>query len=184
MAFLTPVHGDAGAVVEIGDGSLPLESLMAVVQGDAVAVLADGAARRMIASRKILLAAMERGEPIYGTTTGVAERKRVTVGGSRQAQFNRLLVSGHRCAQGPPASPAVVRATTLCLANSLARGLSGVRPEVVELLLHRLRQDDLPPLGTLGSLGEADIGALADLADRPASEERGRSWRPARRSLS
>ncbi len=118
----------------------------------------------MRATRNVLVKEMERGIAVYGTTTGVAERKRVSVEGPRQSAFNRMLISGHRVAQGPPASPLIVRAAMLCLANSLAKGMSGVRPEIVELVLEALDDGFAPPVGSLGSVGEGDIGPLADLA--------------------
>ena len=41
-----------------------------------------------------------------------------------------MLVRGHLIAQGPAAPPDAVRATMLKLANSLAQGVTGARPEV------------------------------------------------------
>ncbi len=150
--------------IELDGASLSLEGLAAVVSGERSAVLAPRATVRMRAARNVLVKEMERGIAVYGTTTGVAERKRVSVDGPRQSAFNRRLISGHRVAQGPPASPLIVRAAMLCLANSLAKGMSGVRPEIVELFLEALDDGFVPLVGSLGSVGEGDIGPLADLA--------------------
>ena len=141
-----------------------MKGLAEVVNGESSAVMAQTVRARMQAARNVLVTEMERGRSVYGTTTGVAERKRVSVDAPRQAAFNRMLISGHRVAQGPRASPAIVRAAMLCLANSLAKGMSGVRPELVDLVLEALNSGFAPPVGSLGSVGEGDIGPLADLA--------------------
>ncbi len=81
-----------------------------------------------------------------------------------QARFNDLLVRGHLVAQGRMASDDVVRATILKLANMLARGSSGTRPEIAERLVDALNGSATPPVRTLGSVGQADLGPNADLA--------------------
>jgi histidine ammonia-lyase len=47
-------------------------------------------------------------------------------------RFNHRLVPNHRIAQGDAALADVVRGAMLCLANSYAKGVTGVRPELAE----------------------------------------------------
>ncbi len=119
----------------------------------------------MQAHREVVLAALARGDQVYGLTTGVAERKRIRLRDDDRIRFNRSILRTHRVAQGPVASAAEVRATLLVLANVFAIGVSGVRPELAELLIEALRRQVEPPVRTLGSIGEADLGPLADLAN-------------------
>ena len=42
-------------------------------------------------------------------------------------------------------------ATMLCLANNLARGYAGVRPQLVERILARLDSEDLPTIRLYGA---------------------------------
>src|SRR5262249_11094420 len=74
------------------------------------------------------------------------------------------LVRGHLVAQGPTAPDDVVRATLLKLANMLARGASGARAELGVRIVDALNDGVTPPVRTLGSVGQADLGPLADLA--------------------
>jgi tyrosine ammonia-lyase len=61
--------------------------------------------------------------------------------------------------------PVTTRAVLLCRANALARGLSGVHPRVVELLLHTIPLPDLPRIPALGSVGASgDLTPLAHVA--------------------
>jgi histidine ammonia-lyase len=119
----------------------------------------------MQAHRNVVADALAGGDQVYGLTTGVAERKSVRLEAGDQARFNRSLLRTHRVAQGTLAPAPVVRATMLVLANAFAIGVSGVRPELAELLLEALRQRVVPTVRTLGSVGEADLGPMADLAN-------------------
>ena len=82
-----------------------------------------------------------------------------------QARFNRQLIRGHLIAQGQSAPADGVRATMVKLANGLAQGYPGVRPELAQLLVDRLNQGATPRVRMLGSVGQADLSANADLVD-------------------
>jgi len=130
---------------------------------DAVA-LDRGAAERMMRTRAVVERAVERGDPVYGLTTGVGADARRALDPRGDATGGLALIAAHRVGQGEPASPEVVRATVLVLANGFAGGWAGVRPALAERLLAALNEDRLPPVRSLGSVGEADLAPLADLA--------------------
>jgi histidine ammonia-lyase len=73
-------------------------------------------------------------------------------------------VHNHRIAQGAPAPADVVRGAMLCLANSYAKGVTGVRPELCEMIISLLNAGFTPLVRTLGSVGQGDLGPMADLA--------------------
>jgi histidine ammonia-lyase len=151
--------------VVLDGASLRLDDLLSVARGEQDAVLAPEVPARMLAHRDVVIEALSLGVPVYGLTTGVAERKRVRLGPADQGRFNRALLRNHRIAQGPLAPPEVVRATMLLLANAFALGVTGVRPQLADLMLNALADGSVPPVRTLGSVGQADLGPLADLAD-------------------
>ena len=117
----------------------------------------------MQACRQVVERALARNEPVYGLTTGVAELKRVRLGSSELERFNADLIRTHRVGQGPLFGRDVVRAAMLRLLNGLASGYPGVRPELAEVLVQALNGDARPPVRSLGSVGQADLGANADL---------------------
>src|SRR5437867_8939901 len=96
-------------------------------------------------ARGVVERALERGETIYGFTTGVASRKRVRVEPGDVEDFNRRLLRSHLVGQGPDAPDDVVRATMLRLANGFAAGTAGVRPEPAERLVAALNDGEAPP---------------------------------------
>ena len=150
-------------IVLTGEG-LKVDDVVRVARnGEQVEI--DGAAvERMRETRALVERVVARGDNVYGVTTGVGARKKITVPAEEIPAFNRALVANHLVATGPPASREVVRATILRLANALAKGTAGVRPEIVERLVGALNGDEQPRVRTLGSVGQADLPPMADLA--------------------
>jgi histidine ammonia-lyase len=152
-------------MVVLDGASLTIDSLAAVAAGRDEVVLAPAARARMAAAREVVEEALRSEAAVYGLTTAVAERKTVTLDAAARQGFSRFLIKGHLIAQGPPAPPAVVRAAMVCLVNGWAKGVAGVRPELAELLAGALNGGLVPAVRRLGSVGQADLGPMADLAE-------------------
>ena len=119
----------------------------------------------MAASRRSLIAAMADGEPHYGVNTGFGSLARQRIAHHDLTQLQRNLVRSHASGAGAPLPETVVRATMVCLAASLARARSGVRPAVVERLLALLNAGITPVVPELGSVGASgDLAPLAHVA--------------------
>jgi histidine ammonia-lyase len=135
------------------------------VARDAEAVeLAPEAVERMRETRALVERVVERGDEVYGVTTGVGARKKIRVPPEEIPAFNRRLIENHRIATGADAPADVVRATMLRHANALAKGTSGVRPEIAERIVRALNDGERPRVRMLGSLGQGDLAPMADLA--------------------
>jgi histidine ammonia-lyase len=143
---------------------LTLDEVVRVARRGEPVELAPESLERMRASRAVVEGALEAGQEIYGFTTGVGMRKRFAID-EGQAHFNRQLIRGHLVGQGPNAPADVVRATLVKLSNGLAQGFPGVRPELAELLVDRLNEGATPRVRMLGSVGQADLAANADLVE-------------------
>lgn len=150
--------------VEIDGGSLTSDDLVRVARAGATVTLAPAAVARMSKGRVVVEAALARGDEVYGLTTGVGERKSVRLDPAQIDSYNRLLILNHRVGQQPMAEPDVVRATMLRLANGLAAGTVGVRPELAQLVVDALNAQITPAVRTRGSIGQADLAPMADLA--------------------
>ena len=147
------------------DGSLlTTDDLVRVARGGDHVTLTPKASERMSKGRAVVEAALDRGDEVYGLTTGVGERKSVRLDPAQIDSYNRLLILNHRVGQRPMAEPDVVRATMLRLANGLAAGNVGVRPELAQLVIDALNAQATPAVRTRGSIGQADLAPMADLA--------------------
>jgi histidine ammonia-lyase len=145
---------------------LTIDEVVRVAREGERVELAGDVAERVRRGRGVVQAALVRGDAVYGLTTGVGVHKQSSPDPSDPAAFNLRLIEGHRVGQGSPYPPEVVRAAMTRLANGFAKGTSGARLELLERVLARLNAGGAPPpeVRMLGSLGEADLPANADLA--------------------
>jgi len=144
---------------------LTLEDLERVAR-DGAPVALDAAARdRVAASRRVIEEAVAAERAIYGVSTGFGPLSDVFVGAADRAALQRNLLRSHAVGIGDPIAEPEARATTLLRANVLAKGCSGVRPEVVELLCELLNRGVHPLIPERGSVGASgDLAPLAHLA--------------------
>jgi histidine ammonia-lyase len=126
--------------------------------------LAPEAVERMAEGPRIVQEVVRTGSEVYGLTTGVGAHKRVSMSAAEMERFTHLLLPSHRVGQGPHASEDVVRATLLWLVNAFARGTNAVRPQLAQRLVDALNAGEQPAVRTLGSVGQADLAPMADLA--------------------
>jgi histidine ammonia-lyase len=152
-------------VIRLQPGRLGLEDLRAVARGQP-AVELDPASRPAIDAARRTVAAIAGGEhAVYGVNTGFGKLAQKRIAADQLAQLQRNLVLSHAAGTGAPLDDATVRLTLLLKANSLARGHSGVRPEILDALLALLNAGILPIIPSQGSVGASgDLAPLAHLA--------------------
>lgn len=161
--------------VTLSGVDLSIDDLVRIARERARVALAPDVAERMAAAHAVVERSLEEGAAVYGLSTAVGVLKRVEVA-EAAAEYSREVLRSHRVAQGPAAPPDLVRATMTRLANAFASGVTGVRPELAERLVEALNADEVPPVRTLGSVGQADLAPMADLAaglfgDRASTED-------------
>jgi histidine ammonia-lyase len=136
----------------------------AAVQHEKVSLSAEAAAR-MKASRAVVDQLVAAGQTAYGINTGFGKLASVRISAEQVRQLQINLVRSHACGVGAPLSEAETRAMILLRANALAKGLSGVRPLVVETLCGMLNAGVHPVIPSQGSVGASgDLAPLAHLA--------------------
>jgi histidine ammonia-lyase len=151
--------------IAIDGSSLTLEAFGRVVHGHVACELARAARARVKRGREVIERALAGGEVIYGVNTGFGELAQVRIDAGKLLQLQRRLLLSHAAGVGEPLPAAAVRGMLLLRANTLARGHSGVRPEVIEALLALLNHDLLPIVPSRGSVGASgDLAPLAHLA--------------------
>ena len=141
---------------------LTLEDLEAVSRGGVPVALSAEARGRMDASRRTVERLLARDDVVYGINTGFGALARTRIPADRLEELQHNLIRSHCAGVGPPYDPPTLRAMLLLRANTLAKGFSGIRPEVVDRLLELLNRDLLPVVPQKGSVGAS--GDLAPLA--------------------
>jgi histidine ammonia-lyase len=144
---------------------LTIANVIEVARGRRAVAVDPQAADRMGASRAVIERLIADGATVYGVTTGFGDLVDTRVDPGESAALQRNLVRSHAAGVGEPLPDEVVRAMLLLRANALAVGLSGVRVELVELLVAMLNAAIHPVVPSRGSLGASgDLAPLAHIA--------------------
>jgi histidine ammonia-lyase len=144
---------------------LTFSRLYAVALKNEPVTLAADAIARMQASRAVVDKLVAEGQTAYGINTGFGKLATVRISSEQVRQLQVNLVRSHACGVGTPLSEPETRAMMLLRANALAKGLSGVRPVVVETLCAMLNAGVQPVIPSQGSVGASgDLAPLAHLA--------------------
>lgn len=152
--------------LELYGDRLTLEDIGRVAAGNAPMVRLAGEARtRVEAARAVVERAIEDGRVVYGLNTGFGALSDMVVPPERIQELQENLIRSHAAGVGEPLSVAETRAICLLRANVLARGQSGVRPEVIDRLVAFLNEGVHPVIPERGSVGASgDLAPLSHLA--------------------
>jgi len=144
---------------------LTIDEVVSVARYDRRISVGLKARKLMLASRKVVEAAIKDGQPHYGINTGFGSLSKQRIGDKDLAALQRNLVRSHAAGVGDPLPDDVVRAMMLLLAASLSRGKSGVRPVLVETIAAMLNKGVTPIVPEIGSVGASgDLAPLAAVA--------------------
>ena len=144
---------------------LTFQHLYEVVFDGREPALAPAARHRVESSRAVVDRLLASGETAYGINTGFGKLSTVRIPPDQVRQLQLNLVRSHACGVGAPLSETETRAMMLLRANALAKGLSGVRPVVIETLCAMLARGVHPLIPSQGSVGASgDLAPLAHLA--------------------
>ena len=124
--------------------------------------LAEHARSGVRRSRQLVESLAAQPRAIYGINTGFGPLSGFRISNDELAQHQVNLLHHLSVGQGPLLSEAETRAIMVARANALARGFSGIREELIELLLAALNRGVLPEIPSEGSLGAS--GDLVPLA--------------------
>ena len=125
----------------------------------------SAALERVTQSRELIEDILGAGETVYGVNTGFGKLADVRIPGDKLADLQLNLVRSHAGGVGEPLGAAEARAMVLLRGNVLAKGFSGVRPELLELLAAMVNAGVDPVIPEKGSVGASgDLAPLAHLA--------------------
>jgi histidine ammonia-lyase len=143
-------------------GALTLDQLQALHAADnrpQPLVIDPQALPGIQASAAIVQAAAAGDAPVYGVNTGFGKLASTRISAADLATLQWNLIRSHSVGVGEPLAAPVVRLMLALKAASLARGHSGVRPEVIDTLVKVHNAGLVPCVPSQGS-----VGASGDLA--------------------
>jgi histidine ammonia-lyase len=148
--------------VILDGSSLTVDGVYDVACNNAAVSLSADARVRMSRTQAVIADIVKRGDVVYGVTTGFGKLSEIAIPLDRLAELQVNLVRSHAAGVGPFLPVREVRAMMLLRANVLAKGFSGARPDLVDLLAGMLNERLHPPIHEQGSVGAS--GDLAPLA--------------------
>jgi histidine ammonia-lyase len=164
-----------------GDVSLVARSAQGVETGRAALTVGmSGEAReRVERARSVVASIVERGEVVYGITTGFGAFKDRVISREDLAQLQVNLILSQCVGVGAPLPTEAVRAMMLSRAHALSLGYSGIRTDTLQLLYDMLNAGVHPYVPEQGSVGASgDLAPLSHMAlgmmGRGQAEWRGR----------
>ena len=176
-----PHHHDE---VVLTGNTLTIEDVIAVARERARVSPLSPTEERLLKSRRWVEGVMagefegEDGKPlpVYGVNTpfGSLAFKNVFKTPEEAQKLSRNLIMSHSAGVGRYFSEDVVRAAMLIRANTLAKGFSGIRPEVINSLIQALNADiysAIPEKGSVGASGDlAPLSHLVLVISKPPVE--------------
>ncbi|MGA8138115.1 MAG: aromatic amino acid lyase, partial [Pseudomonas gingeri] len=151
--------------LHLNGNDLALESFEQVVLHRQPVLLEPDAREQVRRARAVVDTLLAGGGVAYAITTGVGHLSEVRISADQARELQINLVRSHAVGVGEPLAEEESRAMMLLRANSLAKGFSGVRTEVIDTLCNMVNRGVHPVIPSQGSVGASgDLAPLAHLA--------------------
>ena len=152
-------------VVVLDGHSLQAEDVVKVARGGEPIALSKDAAARIDTCRALLERKIAAKEIMYGVNTGIGELSEVVLNAEQVGKYQRFLVYSHAAGVGEPMAEEDARAAMLSRLNTHCWGHSGIRRELVELMVEMLNRGVNPVMCQKGSVGACgDLAPMAQMA--------------------
>jgi len=146
-------------------GRLSLADIHAFVEAHDALVVDASTRERLVEGARSVASMVAKGEPVYGINTGFGKLAQTHIPNDQLELLQRNLILSHSVGVGPLLDDGIVRLVMLLKIASLARGYSGVRPEVVDAMVAMLNAEVYPCIPSKGSVGASgDLAPLAHMA--------------------
>jgi phenylalanine ammonia-lyase len=161
---LSPSHRQESVIIR-GEG-LTIDEVARVSQGAKVRLTEEPAILQHVhASHDYVMQAVENNQPIYGITTCFGGMANIVIPHEEATELQNNLVWSHKTGAGKRLPLTDVRASMLLRANSLMRGISGIRLQIIRRLELFLNAGVTPHVYEFGSIGASgDLVPLAYIA--------------------
>jgi histidine ammonia-lyase len=150
--------------IELGDNWVGIDDLVRVARGCEAVVLSSAAREHVVAARALVTRLATSGQPIYGLNSALGANTGSRLADDDLEGYQRRAVRARAVAVGPAYDTASVRAMQFARVAGMARGGSGVSPDVLDACIALLNHDVHPQVPRFGSIGVADLPQLSHLA--------------------
>lgn len=171
----------------IRPGKLTLAQLRDVYQHPVTLTLDDNAYAPIQQSVACVERIVEENRTTYGINTGFGLLASTRIARDDLENLQRSIVLSHAAGVGEPTDDNLVRLIMVLKINSLSRGFSGIRLEVIQALIALVNAEVYPHIPLKGSVGASgDLAPLAHMSLVLLGEGQARhqgQWLPATEAL-
>jgi histidine ammonia-lyase len=156
----------ASPVLELSGDGLTLIDAERLLHGQVEALALSAAARKRVSrTRQLLVGRLAHGETIYGVNTGFGKLANERIADHDVLALQENLLRSHAVGLGALLPLGVARLAVALRIQALAKGYSGVTPELLDALIAIYNQGIVPAIPEQGSVGASgDLAPLAHLA--------------------
>ncbi|MFK5981220.1 MAG: histidine ammonia-lyase [Rhizobiaceae bacterium] len=160
-------------IIKLIPGQVDLAVLEQIFRSDASIQLDQNVKPAVDTAVEIVRRAANGKDAVYGVNTGFGKLASVAIPPEDTATLQRNLILSHCSGVGDALPNSIVRLTMVLKVMSLARGASGVRWQVIELLQAMINKGVMPVIPAQGSVGASgDLAPLAHMSSVMIGEGR------------
>ncbi|ODC03520.1 histidine ammonia-lyase [Terasakiispira papahanaumokuakeensis] len=176
------------AHLEIQPGKMTLAQARQVFQSPVKVSLSDSANEEIQKSVDCVNRVVDHNRTVYGINTGFGLLAQTRIENNDLEALQRSLVLSHATGVGAALDDRLVRLIMVLKVNSLARGFSGIRRQVLDALIALINAEVYPHIPLKGSVGASgDLAPLAHMSVVLIGEGKARyqgEWITAKEALS
>ncbi|MFZ3587696.1 histidine ammonia-lyase [Bacillus sp. DJP31] len=152
-------------MIELSGNSLTIEESRRIIYEKELVFVKEEVWEKVERSRAVVDHIVDTQKVVYGITTGFGKFSDILIHPDDVENLQLHLIRSHACGVGAPFPELVSRGIVLLRINALLKGFSGIRRNVLELLLELLNQQIHPIVPQQGSLGASgDLAPLSHMA--------------------
>lgn len=152
-------------MIELNGETLTIKQLESILYEGKKVSVNSSSLENVKESRKAVDRILKSDKTVYGINTGFGKFSNIKIPNENVEKLQINLIRSHACGIGAPFSPIVSKTMMILRLNALVKGFSGIRVEVVELLVQLINENIIPVIPQQGSLGASgDLAPLAHLA--------------------
>ena len=165
----------AKKVLVLDGKSLNIEDVVKVARERYAVEFSKESEKKITKCQELVEELVNKGEAIYGVTTGIGEFSRIRVSKEQSDLLQKNIVYSHAAGVGNYVAPETVRAAMLCRANVMAQGITGVRLGTAKTYIEMINNDVVPLVNEKGSVGTSgDLSPMSQIAEVAIGE--GEAW--------
>ncbi|MBI4834629.1 MAG: histidine ammonia-lyase [Planctomycetes bacterium] len=160
------VPKNSGEIVRIDGEHLTVEQVHKVAREYAKVEVTPEAKKKVDASAQLVLDLVNKGEALYGITTGIGEFARIRISKEQSEELQKRIVYSHAAGYGEWMPEAEVRAAMLLRANVISKGYSATRYSTLMTLIGMINHNVIPLINKKGSVGTSgDLSPMSQMAE-------------------